>query len=238
MKKELHADPRVVLEGNFSFRKYLPATFYAPGEGFSHEMRYQAEHDRAEVCKSETGREPASVRTPLKACTPILKTAPRKLMTYPIYFQMRKYVTNLYLHGTEVTRSFAAFGGSCAPEYIYLYRPPSLYIHNYTSLICNKKLHFLTRGSEGGKEERRKEGRKGGRKKGRKGGSEGGKKEGGNEGREGGKEGGNEGQKGSEGGWEAARKAKGRWKWEGRVGPMEEGSVDDGPMAMYIAVDF
>ena len=43
------------------------------------------------------------------------KTAPRKLMTYPIYFQTRKYVTNLYLHGTEVTRSFAAFGGSCAP---------------------------------------------------------------------------------------------------------------------------
>ena len=44
------------------------------------------------------------------------KTAPRKLMTYPIYFQTRKYVTNLYLHGTEVTRSFAAFGGSCAPD--------------------------------------------------------------------------------------------------------------------------
>ena len=43
------------------------------------------------------------------------KTAPRKL---PIYFQTRKYVTNLYLHGTEVTRSFAAFGGSCAPDVI------------------------------------------------------------------------------------------------------------------------
>ena len=47
------------------------------------------------------------------------KTAPRKHMTYPIYFQMRKYVTNLYLHGTEVTRSFAAFGGSCAPATCY-----------------------------------------------------------------------------------------------------------------------
>ena len=97
-----------------AFRKYLPATFYAPGEGFSHEMRYHTEHDRAEVCKSETGKEPASVRTPLKACT----TAPRKLMTYPIYFQTRKYVTNLYLHGTEVTRSFTAFGGSSAPALI------------------------------------------------------------------------------------------------------------------------
>ena len=32
-----------------AFKKYLPATFYAPGEGFSHETRYQAEHDRAEV---------------------------------------------------------------------------------------------------------------------------------------------------------------------------------------------
>ena len=35
-------------------------------------------------------------------------------MTYPIYFKMWKYVTNLYLYGTEVTLSFAAFGGSCA----------------------------------------------------------------------------------------------------------------------------
>ena len=41
-------------------------------------------------------------------------------MMYPIYFQTRKYVTNLYLHGTEVARSFAAFGGSCAPAEIQL----------------------------------------------------------------------------------------------------------------------
>ena len=61
-----------------AFRKYLPVTFYAPGEGFSHETRYQTEHDSAEVCKSETGREPASVRTPLKACTPI-KLPPENL---------------------------------------------------------------------------------------------------------------------------------------------------------------
>ncbi len=26
------------------------------------------------------------------------------------------YGTNLYLHGTGVTRSFAAFGGSCTPD--------------------------------------------------------------------------------------------------------------------------
>ena len=67
-----------------AFRKYLPETFYAPGEGFSHETRYQTEHDRAEVCKSETGREPASVRTPLKACTPI--KLPQKTYDVPDLF--------------------------------------------------------------------------------------------------------------------------------------------------------
>ena len=97
-----------------AFRKYLPATFYAPGEGFSHETRYQAEHDRAEVCKSEN-RQGTSECQDAPEGLHANKTAPRKLMTYLIYFQMRKYATNLYLHGTEVTRSFAAFGGSYAP---------------------------------------------------------------------------------------------------------------------------
>ena len=82
LKKELHADPRVVLEGNFSFRprQYLPATFLCarPGEGFSHETRYQAEHDRAEVCKSETGREPASGQDAPEGLH-ANKTAPRKV---------------------------------------------------------------------------------------------------------------------------------------------------------------
>ena len=116
LKKEVHADPRVVLEGNFSFRprQYLPATFLCirPG-GFSHETRYSAEHDRAEVCKSETGREPASGQDAPEGLH-ANKTATRKVMTYPIYFKTRKYVTNLYFDGTEVARSFVAFGGSCA----------------------------------------------------------------------------------------------------------------------------
>ena len=86
-----------------------------PGEGFSHETRYQAEHDRAEVCNSEN-RQGTSECQDAPEGLHANKTAPRKLMTYPIYFQTRKYVTNLYLHGTEVTRSFAAFGGSCAPD--------------------------------------------------------------------------------------------------------------------------
>ena len=108
LKKEIHADPRVVLEGNLSFRprKYLPATFLCarPGEGFSHETCYQAEHDRAEVCKSETGKEPASGQDAPEGLH-VNKTASRKVMTYPIYFKTRKYVTNLYFDGTEVTRS-------------------------------------------------------------------------------------------------------------------------------------
>ena len=66
-----------------------PQHFYAPGEGFSHETRYQAEHDRAEVCKSETGREPASGQDAPEGLH-ANKTAPRKLMMYPIY----TYVTN------------------------------------------------------------------------------------------------------------------------------------------------
>ena len=121
LKKELHADPRVVLEGNFSFRprKYLPATFLCarPGEGFSHETCYQAEHEFARG--KQAGNQQWSEGLHAN------KTAP---MTYLIYFKTRKYVTNLYLDGTEVTRSFAAFGGSCAPGWEYSPISPSEYL--------------------------------------------------------------------------------------------------------------
>ena len=101
---------RSMLEGNFSFRKDLPATFYGwrilPWDALSSgAWPYWSLQERNRQGTSECQDAPEGLHAN--------KTAP--IMTYPIYFQTRKYVTNLYLHGTEVTRSFATFGGSCAP---------------------------------------------------------------------------------------------------------------------------
>ena len=54
------------------------------------------------------------------------KTAPRKVMTYPIYFKTRKYVTNLYLDGTEVTPVHAPSPPSAAHALLVLTMPSFL----------------------------------------------------------------------------------------------------------------
>ena len=53
-----------------------------------HETRYQAEHDRSEVCKSKTGREPASGQDAPEGLH-ANKTAPRKTYDVPDLFQKR-----------------------------------------------------------------------------------------------------------------------------------------------------
>ena len=89
----------------------------------------------------KTGREPAR-----DAPEGLHANRPYDVPDLRMYFKTRKYVTNLYFNGTEVTRSFAAFGGSCAPVDVNSNIPVTLrYDHSsghggnywYDSTICN-----------------------------------------------------------------------------------------------------
>ena len=79
-KKELHADPRVVLEGNFSFRKYPAPLNISMRQVNDSPMRRAIKRSMTmlKFARAKQAGNQRVVRTLLKACTPI-KLPPENL---------------------------------------------------------------------------------------------------------------------------------------------------------------